>query len=378
MSLLSDIGTGFSLWIDAVAGLVKEVFERFEPTRRIELVEEEDGTFTIESTVRQPEETRNPIFALEVLQRWRSKRDKIQLSEGPPPARVHIVDGLVEDLPPEWGAQLRDAQVELALQPSRFLFRPLDLPKRASEFLEGIVRAQIDRLTPWSANDAVYHWTRPVEIAGDRIAMTIVASARSVIAPLANAFADLGAAGVTVSTHTPGAVPVTVYQERAQTAAGLGRIRKVVLVTFLATGCAAAVSIVASDFLGAGYDDQLTQVQRRIADRRAVIRSGQGAGNSAVALLERRKQTTPSSVLVLEALSALLPDHTYATELNIEGDKLQISGITHDAPSLISILEQSPHFTHATFFAPTTHSSNDPGERFHIEAKIRPYFKIGT
>jgi general secretion pathway protein L len=101
-------------------------------------------------------------------------------------------------------------------------------------------------------------------------------------------------------------------------------------------------------------------------------------GDSATALLEKRKHATPSSVIVLEALSAVLPDNTYATELRIEGDKLQVVGITQDAPSLIQIMEQSPHFTRATFFAPTTRAANDPGERFHIEAHIRPHFGIGT
>ena len=123
------------------------------------------------------------------------------------------------------------------------------------------------------------------------------------------------------------------------------------------------------------YDGQDQQIQRRIAERRAVIRASQaGSGNSALELLERRKHSAPSSVMVLEALSAILPDHTYATELRIEGDKLQVIGVTRDAPSLIGILEQSPHFTRATFFAPTTRTPNSPGERFHIEARIKPHF----
>src|SRR5262249_36586967 len=117
---------------------------------------------------------------------------------------------------------------------------------------------------------------------------------------------------------------------------------------------------------------------RRISEYRSALqRAGSGAP-SELRMLERRKHETPSSVIVLEALSQVLPDHTYVTELRIEGDKLQVIGVTREAPSLIRLIEQSPHFARATFFAPTTRSPTDPGERFHIEARIKPVFNVRT
>ena len=164
-----------------------------------------------------------------------------------------------------------------------------------------------------------------------------------------------------------------------QSAAGALEVRQVrrllvaglVIVAVLAGLATASDIVIGSGSARARQND----VSRRIAERRGIIRAGNDAvTNSALAKLARRKNQTPANVIVLEALSNVLPDNTYVTELRIEGDKVQVVGITSDAPSLIRLIEQSPHFSRATFFAPTTRSPSDPGDRYHIEARIKPVF----
>ena len=81
-------------------------------------------------------------------------------------------------------------------------------------------------------------------------------------------------------------------------------------------------------------------------------------------------------MIALEVLSKIIPDNTYLTEMRIEDNKLRLSGVSLDAPALIRLIEQSRHFSRATFFAPTTRSTSDPGDRFNIEARIEPVFQI--
>ena len=354
MKLLGRILDGISRWIDGVPAAIVAARGWFVRSRSVELIEEPADTFTLRGTDQDAA----------------ARRDT---------DHVRIVDGkVVGALPAALATRLKSSRATLTLQPSRFMFRPLELPRRATEFLDGIVRAQIDRLTPWSAAEAAFGFSRPTDIANDRIAVTIAATAKSRIAPLVDAVARLGADSIVISTILPdpqdgGGAPIEVFEHKVRGALAAHRVRRALLAILVVAGLAAGAAITASVVVGGDLEARQADLSRRIAARRVSLRATLDAGgNAALAALERRKHTAPSSVIVLEALSRILPDHTYVTELRIVGDVMQVVGVTRDAPSLIRLIEQSSHFTRATFFAPTTRSPNEPGEHFHIEARIEP------
>ena len=341
----------FSHWIDAVANVIVDFAGRFAQSRAVALVEGEGGAFTVRASGK---------------------------AELPVPLQFQI--GAQGDIHPPSAAgalSLKGSRAEIILQPSRFVFRQVELPRRASEFLDGIVRSQIDRLTPWSVNEAVFGWTKPADVAGDKIVVTVAATSRTMVMPYVQAVSGFGADSVAVSTvpedPEQGRASITVLEQKGRSVLDLQSVRRALIAILLIAGLAAGLSIgtavVIADNLAARQDDLVL----RLSERRAALRTALDAeSESALTRLERRKRENPPTVMVIEALSQVLPDHTFVTELRIEGNKIQVIGVTRDAPSLIRLIEQSSHFTHATFFAPTTRSPSDPGDRFHIEARIEP------
>ena len=281
-------------------------------------------------------------------------------------------------MPDPVAATLRGSRIELALKPERFLFRPFELPGRAAEFLDGIIRAQIDRLTPWNASEAAFGWSKPNEAGVDRIVVTVAATARHLLAPYLRAVAAFDAQSIGVFTtspeHVADASPIKVMEERTAGFLDLGKIRQILIIILVVAGVTAAAAVGGAVLIGASLGALQDGLAQRIASlRTAAGTSSNGAlGSPAAArrILEARKHDAPSSVMIIETLSRLLPDNTHLTELRIENNKIQLVGVTHDAPALIGLMEQSGLFTRATFFAPTTRSPSESGERFHIEAVI--------
>jgi general secretion pathway protein L len=356
--MMSELKILFAEWIAAVAAAVHAVKARMVPQRRILFVEGEGDSFTARVT-----STRKGGFL--------------------PPTSFRLLHGRPEPaLTPEWQIALRGSSIDIMMRADQVLFRAVDFPRQAADFLDGMIRAQIDRLTPWTAGEAVFGITPPVPVANERIALTLAATSQQKIQPLLKLAAEFGAASVAGLVEVPEAgreaQPVRVFDRPLTGAAGAAiDAPQLLRLTLLGIGLAAVASLAISAYAGSMLDAEQQDLQHRIAQRRAALRIDQ-PGGSAETMLAKRKQTSPSSVMVLEAISRVLPDSTYVTELRVEGDKMQVVGLTQDAPSLIRLIEQSPEFARATFFAPTTRDQNDPGQRFHIETHITPYFGSGT
>ncbi|MGJ4929145.1 PilN domain-containing protein [Bradyrhizobium sp. HKCCYLS2038] len=350
--MISEIKDLFVAWMEAVAAAIDAALARIKPPRRVRLVEGEADHFS--------------------AQQAPGKR------AGLPPTDFRLWDGGFEPaLRREWQAALRGSHIELIMRSDQVLCRSVEFPKAAADFLQGMVRAQIDRLTPWTAADAVFGLSAPAPVAGDRIALIVAATSQHRVQRLVGLAAHAGAASIAGLVEADDTVrttaPIKVFQRKLGPTGAAIDVPRLLRRLLIGVALSAAASLVVAAYVGGALEDEQQELARSITRHRTALRANQ-MGSSSEALLARRKQTSPSGVMVLEAISRALPDTTYVTELRIDGDKVQVVGLTQDAPSLIRLIEQSPQFTRATFFAPTTRGQNEPGERFHIEAHITADF----
>jgi general secretion pathway protein L len=281
----------------------------------------------------------------------------------------------------------RGAFVVFQLPDDMVVARRIAVPVQAREFLPGVVRNQIERLSPWHAGQVVYGFDADVD--AEDAATLDVRVLIALRADIDRARDELAAIGLPVDRIvTPphagerreGAKLVTLWSRLVD-----------VSPEYLAHTCrragagiAAAVAVSLGLSLWAvtsaiSLGDESEEVAARL---RTLQRQIQGPASRSVASLspnERAwyaKETSPTAAIVLEALSRALPDGAYVTELRLENATLRMIGLANDAPSLIAPLEHSGHLNDVHFFAPTTRGPDGTLFRFNIEARVEPHFKI--
>ena len=241
-------------WIEAAAAAIVAGVGWFRFPRAVQLVEDGAGAF--------------------VLRRGKDA--------GSPGERVTIENGQIVGAG-DVAALLRGNRAELVLNPARFVFRPLELPRRASDFLDGVVRSQIDRLTPWPAGDAAFGWSPPKDAGADRIMVTVAATARTQVAPYVRALAGHKPESISVVTLMQdaggGFTPIRVLSEKVSAALDASRVRRALTAVLVLAALAAAVSVGAATVIGA--------ISRR-------VRTSLRAGSPSVA--PRSARATPAAL----------------------------------------------------------------------------------
>ena len=303
---------------------------------------------------------------------------------------------IVATLPPgaEVSADLSRAAhasfVVLEFPADKVVMRRITVPAQARKFLSGVIRNQIERLSPWPANGVVYGFAAEAG-AGDAavVEVRILMAARADVDAARQDLAALGlpvdrivARGSDTEAADEIAGSVTLWSRLADTSPE----RHGSLVRALGIGIAASVA--ASLLLGswallsaAAIRDGSEQVAARSRVLQRQVQTGRTAASTAsIPPAERAwllKETSISSVILIEALSRALPDSAYVSEIRLEKESLRIMGLAGDAPALLAPLERSDHLTDVHFFAPTARGPDGKLFRFSIEAHVEPRIKIG-
>jgi len=280
--------------------------------------------------------------------------------------------------------------VVLEFPADKVVMRRITVPTQARKFLSGVIRNQIERLSPWPANGVVYGFAAEagagdatvVEVRILMAARTDVDAARQDLAALGLPVDRIVARGSDTEAADETAGSVTLWSRLADTSPE----RHGSLVRAIGIGIAASVTV--SLLLGswtllsaAAIRDESEEVAARSRVLQRQAQTGRTAASTAsIPPAERAwllKETSISSVILIEALSRALPDTAYVSEIRLEKESLRIMGLAGDAPALLAPLERSDHLTDVHFFAPTARGPDGKLFRFSIEAHVEPRIKIG-
>lgn len=281
----------------------------------------------------------------------------------------------------------RNSFVIAEFPPGKVVRRDITVPAGAQKFLSGVIQNQIERLSPWPPNNVVYGFDS--EPSGENTSVVVVRilmASRTDIDAFRNQLAALDVqvdrivAKSIVETSGKTTEPVTLWSR--STDASRDHLERVSRLIGIGIGATVAASTCLSlwAFVSAGVvRDESESIAARAKALQRQIQGGQTSAAASRSPAERAwflKETSGSSVILLEALSRALPDSAYLTEIRLENATLRMIGLADDAPALLAPLEQSGHLTGVHFSAPTTRGSDGKSFRFSIEAQVEPRSKL--
>jgi general secretion pathway protein L len=305
------------------------------------------------------------------------KRDAIIHSDHTEPDPILGVLSADAPIPGKLARAARHGLVMLELPFDTVVTRRITVPTQARDLLGGIVRNQIERLSPWHAEQAVYGFDADAStVDAATLDVRVLITARNVVEDAREKLAAIGLPIDRVVTRERSAPDkiVALWSQADDTTQDLGPLRRTIMLgigavvlTSLALGLWAVTSAAAIRADSEDVAAQLKTLQRRLQPGAQTV-----AGLPPAERAWSAKETSPSAAIVLEALSRALPEAAHLTELRLDGTTLRIIGLAPDAPSLLPPLAQSGHLTDVHFFAPTTRGADGRLFRFNIEARVAP------
>jgi general secretion pathway protein L len=267
-------------------------------------------------------------------------------------------------------------RVVLCLPPSRVLRRSLSLPAAAAQTLRQVLAFEMDRQTPFRADQVHYDCRIAArDEAARQIAVDLALVPRAAVDADLAALGELGVPLDAVDVREPGAerqgfnlLPADRRAVRRnlwlQVNLGLGLL--VLALLGVAMWRSVANREVALAALEAASDAQLAEA-RGVATLRNELKTAIEGANF---LVERKRARPAISDLMLD-ITGRLGNDTWLQRLSLNGEQLQLQGQSREAAGLITVLQQSPYLEAPALQGAITPDARSGKEQFLIQAKVR-------
>lgn len=268
--------------------------------------------------------------------------------------------------------ELAEAELCLRLLPEQCLVRTLKLPAAAGENLRQVMAFEMDRLTPFKA-DQVYYAARILERLPDtrQIRVELSLTPRAKLDPWLD---ELAAAGwrpervIAEGAHAGHDLLPEAFRRPRSRLPQLVNIASAALFALLLLATLALPA-----WLNHNLEQQLRQDMRQVSKVAKEVEQIKAEAEKLAhenGFLQRKKSEEPATVEMLEELSRLIPDQTWLNGLQYRDRKVIIQGQSPAASSLIAQLEASPYFKNTSFVSPVTKDVASGQERFQIASEV--------
>jgi general secretion pathway protein L len=260
--------------------------------------------------------------------------------------------------------------------PSRSaLRRTIELPLAAETNLTDVVGFELDRYTPFRA-EQVHFCYRVLNrnIGAQRLAVEVTVVPKATVDEALKTAAEVGwltdrvdvAAPSSAADHSDNLIARRMPVAYVGGARVTQALAAAALVLALITG---AIPLVAAQYKATAMSAEFAVLQKQIQRAAALREELTSLRNTESYPLNRKNKTQPVSMLLLKA-TRILPDDTWLIEFRLSGTEVDLEGITASASALIGTLEGSGTFRDTNFRSPVIPDRINGGERFNIAAHV--------
>ncbi|HJZ34016.1 MAG TPA: PilN domain-containing protein [Hyphomicrobiaceae bacterium] len=255
--------------------------------------------------------------------------------------------------------------------------RHVELPRSAQADVARILELDLERATPFKLKDVLCAaLIEDGQERAGRLKVRHMMIKRQTLEPIS---AELNASAVAVDFidcwDEVSGQPLTVnFLASQQQAAAAGRK---VSFTALLMGLAALLGIAAIWLADARYQTALEGIEGQVAQARTQATNVRRALDTSQAAiveigqLQSLKLGTTTTVELIDAVTKLLPNSVWLTDLRLENGQLDITGLAKSGAALLPLFERSPLFTDAAMASGVNFDPQENKERFSLRVRVR-------